>query len=407
MFARLTIHGWRQFDDIDVEFHPRLTVLTGANGSGKTSILNLLSMHFGWNLQFLSVPTQSKQGVLQYLSGLFRRRDVDRSSAGEVGSLSYSGGQSSQILIREAGSPTYQVSIPSLVSLPGLFIPSHRPVSVYQPVGQIATSVPPRDAMFQNYLNEYRGRHHGSYSGYSPAYRIKEALISLATFGYGNAVVSPNEEAMETYQGFEQILSTVLPESLGFEGLSIRMPEVVLQTRTGDFPFDALSGGLAAIIDLAWQIYLLSLSARTFNVVIDEPENHLHPELQRSLFPTLIKAFPTAQFVAATHNPFIVGAVPDAHVYVLHYNDAHRVESLLLDTANKAGTSNEILRDVLGLRSVTAIWVEDRIHDIVERYASAPLTAERLQALRAEMATLGLESLFPTSLDRVVNKGRD
>jgi len=42
-FQKLTISGWQQFQDIEVDFHDRLTILTGANGSGKTTILNLLA----------------------------------------------------------------------------------------------------------------------------------------------------------------------------------------------------------------------------------------------------------------------------------------------------------------------------------------------------------------------------
>ncbi|MFC3243974.1 AAA family ATPase [Gordonia humi] len=34
-FSRIQISNWRQFRNVDVKFHNRLTVLTGANGSGK------------------------------------------------------------------------------------------------------------------------------------------------------------------------------------------------------------------------------------------------------------------------------------------------------------------------------------------------------------------------------------
>lgn len=43
MFKRISIKEWRQFSDIDIDFHEHLTVLTGANGAGKTTILNVLS----------------------------------------------------------------------------------------------------------------------------------------------------------------------------------------------------------------------------------------------------------------------------------------------------------------------------------------------------------------------------
>lgn len=47
MFKRLNIKEWRQFSDVDIFFHEHLTVLTGANGAGKTTILNLLSKSTG------------------------------------------------------------------------------------------------------------------------------------------------------------------------------------------------------------------------------------------------------------------------------------------------------------------------------------------------------------------------
>jgi predicted ATP-dependent endonuclease of OLD family len=43
IFKRLRIANWRQFRELNLEFHDRLTILTGANGAGKTTILNFLS----------------------------------------------------------------------------------------------------------------------------------------------------------------------------------------------------------------------------------------------------------------------------------------------------------------------------------------------------------------------------
>ena len=44
-FESIRLHKWRQFQEIDIDLSSRVTILTGANGSGKTTILTLLSRH--------------------------------------------------------------------------------------------------------------------------------------------------------------------------------------------------------------------------------------------------------------------------------------------------------------------------------------------------------------------------
>lgn len=47
-FKEFNINQWQQFENININFENRLTVLTKANCSGKTTILKLLSKHQGW-----------------------------------------------------------------------------------------------------------------------------------------------------------------------------------------------------------------------------------------------------------------------------------------------------------------------------------------------------------------------
>lgn len=56
MLKKLYIENWKQFENIDIEFHDNVTIFTGANGSGKTTLLNLLAKHFGWQTQELATP---------------------------------------------------------------------------------------------------------------------------------------------------------------------------------------------------------------------------------------------------------------------------------------------------------------------------------------------------------------
>ena len=327
------------------------------------------------------------------------------------------GAQAALQVPAEIGSAAFQVAIAGQQPVQGLFIPSHRPTFVYQPVTQIPTRPPTRQQMFDVYVNELRQRYYSpSGSNFTPAYRLKEALISLAVFGEGNNTVEPNPEALELYQGFVKILSAVLPPTMGFRTLSIRMPEVVVETSSGDFSIDAVSGGVAAIIDLAFQIYMRGQDTPHFAVVIDEPENHLHPELQRTLLPGFLAAFPRTQFIIATHNPFMVGSVADSNVYALRYGQVdvydetavatpqRRVSSVPLDEVNKAGSSNDILEEVLGLPGTRALWVEQRMREILEKYEARPVDVSVLRELHQEFSMLGMEDVFPANAERLIDR---
>lgn len=411
MFDSLSIHNWRQYANVHVTFHPRLTVLTGANGSGKTTLLQLLNRHWGWNSQFVSTPRFDRKGVRTYWTGFWEGFDEDldslqarNSSFEEIGHLTYSDGRSSKLRIPQGSHEKYEVQIDGMPQVRGVFVPSHRSPYVYQRVEQIPTVLDAKEQIFQTYLNELMARFNTGGRTQSPSFRIKTSLISLATFGYGNQAVQANPDAIRIFEGFEDVLRRVLPESLGFRRLVVRVPDVILDTSTGDFSFDAVSGGVAAIIDLAWQIFMYRQLNEQFVVVIDEPETHLHPALQQRLLPDLIDAFPSCQFIVATHNPFMVASVPDANVYVFTYNDARRVESARLEQVNMAGTPDEILRTVLGVPSTSPRWATERLQQILKQIEAHPITAESLEGLRAQMADIGLQHLFPSTVARVLEE---
>lgn len=52
-------------------------------------------------------------------------------------------------------------------------------------------------------------------------------------------------------------------------------------------------------------------------VVIDEIESHLHLSLQEKILPALIKMFPNMQFIVATHSPAVIASISNVTVYDL------------------------------------------------------------------------------------------
>lgn len=420
LFSRMQIANWRQFRSIDIAFHDRLTVLTGANGAGKTTLLNLLSRHFGWQGMVVSTPRRlgsittfssdywSEEMLEEFNEWLESRSSKEPPqpppSNGDqhtIGTLTYGEGPPATLKIPTNVSAQFQVNIEGQVHQRGMHVPSHRPIFSHQSVENIPTVPRRRDAAYQSYIDIVRARYYGSHTQRSPNYFMKETLIALAAFGYGNDVIERDQESLEAFDGFQAVLRTILPPSLGFLRLAIRLPEVVLVTRSGEFSIDAVSGGISSLIDLAWQIFMYAEAGTNFAVTLDEPENHLHPELQRSILGTLLQAFPNVQFICATHNPFIVTSVPESNVYALRYGDDHRVYSEPLSSADRSGSSNEILRDVLGLPSSSPMWVEKRLAETESSLLGRELTPQVLEELRTALAAAGLERFVPASLAKL------
>lgn len=419
-FKSLTLSGWRQFHNISIDFHPRLTVITGANGAGKSTLLGLLSPHFGWQRNFLGTPKRKRlRGNPTFLTGLRRRKDQQHGQ-NEVGQITYSTGNEAKIHIVDQAQQ-YNAGIHGQMQVLGTYISSHRAVPVFQPLHAISPNSIQPDNAYQIYQSESVQRLSGGHSQ-GTIFRLKEALVSMATFGITNEFSAGDDSSLANLKGFVEILKKVLPESLDFHDLSIRVTDVIMETGSGNFLIDAASGGLLSLIDLAWQIYIYSLTSivagsETFTVIMDEPENHLHPSMQRTLLADLLEAFPNVQFIVATHSPFMVSSVKDSFVYALRYvniTDVDRsdetddgvplsklVFSDRLDVVNRAGPATEILRDVLGVPVTIPEWVEKQLADIVAEFRSRALDANGISELRARMTALGFGELFPQALSQV------
>lgn len=405
-FKKLQINEWQQFQNIEIDFHDQLTILTGANGSGKTTILQLLARHCAWDLKSLATPKKDTQTkIWKWLTGIvdFLAENQQEISKGEI---QYSEGEKALLGIpaqQQQDNAEYNINIKNQKEVKCFFIPSHRSVFRYKKVTQIPTeSTIDKKQAFNKVWNSNKNRYING-SDTPSNFFMKEDLICWSIFGQGNKDMDPNERLLSYYNEFQSVLKKILPETLGFEKISIQNSEVVLICKSGNFIIDASSGGISALIDIAWQIYFYSTEDNpNFTVLIDEIENHLHPTMQRQVLPDLISAFPKARFIVSTHNPLIVGSVKNSNIYALRYNEENKVVSEKLDFVNEAKTASEILDEVLGVSFTMPIWVEEKLNQIIEKYSSATITEQVFSEMRIELKEAGLEKIMPEAIYNLI-----
>lgn len=87
------------------------------------------------------------------------------------------------------------------------------------------------------------------------------------------------------------------------------------------YNFSQLSDGYSAILRIVSDL-MLSMSIDPVYLykmpgiaLIDEIETHLHVELQRKILPFLTKMFPNIQFIVTTHSPFVLSSLEDAVIF--------------------------------------------------------------------------------------------
>lgn len=86
------------------------------------------------------------------------------------------------------------------------------------------------------------------------------------------------------------------------------------------FSFNTLSDGYSAIISIVTEL-LLRMEAHDVKsydlegiVIIDEIETHLHVDLQKKILPFLTDFFPKIQFILTTHSPFVLSSLSNSTV---------------------------------------------------------------------------------------------
>ncbi len=321
----LSYANFRAKEHLNLEFGERLTLLIGENGSGKTSVLDAISIGLGAILTHLP-----------FVSGVsFKRNDLRQAqnklaAFTRISLQTFDGLSWDRTERRDKSKATVKQTSPG-VGLQNLrsFLDSEivdpynenrdfvLPVFSYYGVSRALLDVSLRRRGFPKNQTRFDALE-GALDANS---RFRSAFIWF--YNKENEEQRKQKELRDfdyRLPELEAVRSSIKRVFPGISDPHIRVNPLRFVVRQDSELLDImqLSDGyktlLSLVIDLAIRMALANpnlkdpLSAPSV-VLIDEIDLHLHPDWQRRVVGDLLTTFPNTQFILTTHSPYIVEAV--------------------------------------------------------------------------------------------------
>ncbi|WP_064198486.1 MULTISPECIES: AAA family ATPase [Emticicia] len=181
-----------------------------------------------------------------------------------------------------------------------------------------------------------------------------------------------NEEKAKVFDRniklLEQVIQEIIEKPIKFEPVYETGIKIVANIEGKKLDFDLLPDGLRSIISWLGDLIMrmdalkwkddLPIFEREFILFLDEIEVHLHPSWQRKILPVVQKLFKNAQIFITTHSPFIVNSVDGAWIHKIELTD--RGAKIHPATVSENGNSiSYVLRETFGIKEEFGLEVNN------------------------------------------------
>lgn len=141
----------------------------------------------------------------------------------------------------------------------------------------------------------------------------------------------------------------------------------IITNSDSPFNFNTLSDGYSAIISIVTELILRmeAHNRKSYDlegiVIIDEIETHLHVDLQKKILPFLTDFFPKIQFIVTTHSPFVLSSLSNTTICDLETKtvttdlSAYSYDALLESYFKTDKYSEEIKSKIIEYENLVAI----------------------------------------------------
>lgn len=357
---KITLKNYRCFENLEIDLHPRLTVLVGENGSGKTSILDAIASGLSPLLRYLSSADQrlsgpgikdtdfrieplpgrgSKQrwGTTDYVqvaiettSGMnwdnWRRSSADKQQASKIGQTKLSDYAKS---ILESFKTAFPEQLPILayygaqrgrIENPERLRPTNQEYSY--PTAALVGALDSQsdfkellkwfDIEESTELRVNKGCRPEEFELSVTLEAVRSAIESIFAKKYRNPYFNKDHKlVVEQEDGMPLQVSQL---SQGYQSMLALVMDFArrLAIGNGHLTFDELSRQLnqQSLFDIEIPDNLCSPCILAPGVMlIDEIDLHLHPSWQQHVIADLMRTFPNTQFIVTTHSPQVLSTV--------------------------------------------------------------------------------------------------
>ena len=314
------INQVRHLKDINIplekDAYPHL-MITGKNGSGKTSLLNAIANHIEriandtyknfenyeksieyWENELKNNP----QNILSIEQSLQRNKDKYKLFFGEI-IITF---RDVDTLIKKYQEGNFIIA----------FYEAHRTIkNLQEPKNPTKPTLQdkwginqPATQEFLNFLSDLK---------------IQEALAR------NEELEIDANQIREWFVNFEQRLGEIFQDEKLKLAFNYKDYSFKILTKGKEFKFTELSDGFAAVLDIVVDLILKMQNKNQLTrayecegiVLVDEIETHLHLELQKVIMPLLTKIFPNIQFIVTTHSPFVLSSLSNTIAFDLEHRE--------------------------------------------------------------------------------------
>lgn len=392
----LDLENFRCYKKLHIDLDPRLTVVVGENGKGKTAIFDAIRMALAPAVEafgFQAVPLLPKDSrrMPVYDEGTRYLVAMEHCWPVKIG-LKGSGGTNtlidSQVISEAPGRVEVSGNLGALAK--DLYAKAEidgeqkLPVLAYYGTARIWSD----SALFTT--SEEKGR----LLGYEEAL---QPTSSYNTFSKWFVEKSNDASGMAARKEVVEALNTCL-RSIGLRNLhyNYALETLVMEhPHFGELLVDDLSDGTRSVItmvaDLAYRMSCLNpqLGAAAVEetegiVLIDEVDMHLHPLWQQSILYDLLETFPKVQFIVTTHSPQVLSTVPAKSIRSIYWEKG---ESMIKSFSFSLGAeTSQILEQVqnVGARP-EFLPIVKALEEYLELVRLGQWDTDRAKELRSEL----------------------